>query len=1079
MMKKITPWLIALSLSVIQLQAQSYVWDNVAIGGGGYVAGLVIHPTEAGLMYMRTDIGGVFKWDNTDKRWRNLSGWIAPDEDNLFGTDGIALDKNNPDMIYALFGKYNLISPSGIYKSEDRGANWEKLYDTPCGGNQKYREVGEPIQVDPNNSEIIYCGTRTEGLLKSTNSGESWSPVTNVPWGYLGDASNYWEYDKGPIGIRSVAIDGSSTTGGKSKNIYIGVNGSGIYRSADGGNNFSYMSGSPADVMRISIAPGNILYVSTESGVKKYDGSWYSLPVPTDAYSTFNGISVDPHDPERLYVTTGAQLWWQRLYRSYDAGASWQVVYPFDGNVTVHDNTWHSGNLGYHQAGTAAVILDPHQEGRLYTTDWYQVWRSPDAWNTNINVYNDVQGHEEVVPLAICTPHEGVQLFSGHGDVVGFKHYDQATLPIKQLADKGECTGIDYCESNPAHMAIVTASDWYGKNTEIYTSSDYGDNFSPVNLPSGGLNGKIAIAANDPQKMVYVFGGSVPYYTNNGGTSWNVSSGAPSNALSTTYMYQYDDPLISDRTAANTFFLLDRQGGNLYKSTSGGASWYVQSSDLPASSNYANLAAAWGSNNNLMAVSMGTDGLWLSNNGGSNFSKNGYFSNARMVAIGLEKPGISTQTLYVFGVASGQWGVYRSNDFGLNWVRINDNNNYVGNSPTYMGADRQEYGRVYVGNNGSGLFYGAISGGTIPDPDPNPIPGENVVLVRAKMVSGSGGNIELQIDDTSVVTWTLTSNYVDYTYSTNASSGNVKVYFQDNVGDAQIDYITSNGATLEAEDQVVNTGVWQGSCGGTLNEKIHCPGYIDFGTVTFGSGGTPSPVGSSLVTNHEFDNGTTGWSTWGSGASLAAVSNAAMSGANAGKVTITSNPTNSWDIGLFTGGISLVNGTTYTISFAAKAVSNKSITLDIEDNGTWKTGFYPTITTTTANYSFDYTASSTSGSYGLKFLIGANNADFWIDNVKVAAKSGSRDISQSDVEKNDQIFDIYPNPSNGKISIDFHGDRIDHADIYDTAGKIVYTVDNITAGSEIDLSHLKSHIYFIKTSVRGEQIFKKIILIKE
>ena len=1089
-MKKLTLWLIALCLSVIQLQAQSYVWDNVAIGGGGYVTGLVIHPTEPGLRYMRTDIGGIFRWDNADDKWINLNGWISPDEDNLFGVDGIALDKNNPDVIFACLGKYapnNSAGDAGIYKSDDRGENWRRVHATPFGGNWNLRWVGEPIAVDPNNSRIVYCGTRRAGLLKSTDSGENFSGVSNVPYGYTGDPANPWPNanvsdgsTKNPVGIRSIVVDGSSTTGGRSAKVYVAVWGTGIYRSTDGGNNFSFLSGSPSDVMTLTLDSNGILYATTlDNNVKKFTGSWSNLNVPTDAWSRFNAISVDPFNPDRLYVSTMSQDPFQRLYRSYNGGTDWQIVYSYSGNVTVHDNTWHSGNLAYYQAATSSITFDPHNEGTMFTTDWYQVWRCPDAWNTNVNMYNDVEGHEEVVPLAICTPPVGVQLFSGHGDVVGFKHFNQNEIPSKQLVNKAECTSIDFCESSPSNMAIVTANDWYGGGTEIFTSNDSGDNFSSKTVPSGGLNGKIAIAANDPQKMVYVFGGSVPYYTNNGGTSWNVSSGAPSNALSTTYMYQYDDPLISDRTAANTFFLLDRQGGNLYKSTNGGANWFIQSTDLPASTNYSNLTAGWGGNNNLMAVSMGTDGLWLSNTGGSSFYKDNYFSNARMVAIGLEKPGTSTPAVYVFGIHDGQWGVYRSDDFGSNWVRINDNNNYVGNSPTYMGADRQEYGRVYVGNNGSGLFYGAISGGPTPDPDPDPISGDNIVLVRAKMVSGSGGNIELLIDDTSVANWALTSNYADYTYSTNASSGNVKVLFQDNVGDAQIDYIESNGVVLQSEDQVVNTGVWQGTCGGTLSERIDCPGHIDFGTVTFGSGGTQSPVGSSLVTNHEFDNGTTGWSTWGSGASLAVVSNAAMSGANAGKVTITSNPTNSWDIGLFTGGISLANGTTYTISFAAKAASNKSITLDIEDNGTWKTGFYPTITTTIANYSFEYTASSTSGSYGLKLLIGANNADFWIDNVKVAVKSGSRDISKTNVEKNAQTFDVYPNPSNGKISIDFHGDRIDHADIYDTAGKIVYTVDNITAGSEIDLSHLKSHIYFIKTSVGGEQIFKKIILIKE
>ena len=1188
-MKKITIWLIAICQSIIQLQAQSYVWDNVSIGGGGYVTGLVIHPTVPGLMYMRTDVGGVFRWDVTNDKWISLSGWISIDDNNLFGVDGIALDKNNPDVVFASLGKYALagsVQPAGIYKSTDKGANWTRVHDAQFGGNWAFRWVGEPMAVDPNNSNVVYCGTRLDGLLRSNSSGNSgtWNQVSSVPLGYTGDLVNPWTGSallgntSNPVGIRSVVIDGSSTTGGNSSNVYVAVYGTGIYRSSNGGSSFSLMAGSPDDAMSMAIAPGNILYVTTLKGVKKHDSGWSDLPVPTDVWESFSGISVDPFDPDRIYVATNNVSAWTRLYRSFNAGDSWQVVYSYAGNVTVHDNTWHSGNLSYFQAATASVVLDPHQEGRIYTTDWYQVWRCEDAWSANTNWYNDVEGHEEVVPLAICTPYTGVQLFSGHADVTGFKHPNQSVLPTKQLVtDKGECTSIDYCESNPLRMAIVTSDSWGGKNTKIFTSSDAGDNFNSVNVPAGSLNGKISIASNDPQKMVYVFGGSVPYYTTDGGTSWNASAGAPPNALSTTFIFQYDDPLISDRTAANTFYLLDRQGGRLYKSTNGGFSWFIHNSSLPTSSNYSNLAAGWGDDNNLIGVSMGTDGLWLSDSGGSTFVANSYFSNAKMFSFGKEKPDNNIPSIYVYGIHDSQWGVYRSDDYGVNWLRINDDDNYVGNSPTYMKGDRQEYGRIYIGTNGSGLFYGAISG----SPPPS---GSNSIIVRAKMVSGSGGKIELKINDNTVGTYTLTASYVDYVYNNAPNGANVKVYFQDNSGDAVIDYIRINGTILESEDQTTNTGVWQGgSCGGSLSDKMHCAGYIDYGNIdnggnsiivrakmVSGSGGkielkindntvstytlTASNVdyvyngastggnvkvyfqdntgdavvdyisingtilqsedqttntgvwqggscggtlserihcagyidygnigggSTSLVTNHEFDNGTTGWSVWGSGASLAVVSDAAMSGANAGKVSITSNPTNSLDIGLFTGGISLVNGTTYTISFVAKAVSNKPIKLDVEDNGVWKAGFYPTITTTTATYSFDYTASSTSGLYALKFLIGANNADFWIDNMLIEVKKGSRNslITHNEIQLN--AFTIYPNPSNGKISIDFNGNRIDHAKIYDTTGKIVYTFDDITAGSEIDLSHLKSHIYFIKTSVGGEQIFKKIILIKE
>ncbi|PWJ34970.1 carbohydrate-binding protein [Sediminitomix flava] len=800
MKQKLVSICIALWFSTFSLFAQeeTYTWDNVIVGGGGYVTGIVIHPTEVGLMYMRTDIGGIFRWEESDNRWVPLFGWVSPDEDNLYGVDGIALDQNNPDIIYATLGKYPT-DAGGIYKSYDRGIHWEKLREDTFASNMKYREVGENIAVDPNNSNVVYCGTRINGLIRSTNAGSNWSTISSVPTGYVGDPSNYWDFDNNPIGIRSIVIDPSSTISGRSRNIYAAVWSDGVYHSNNGGDSFYKMAGSPSNVIRVENAPGNIVYATTEDGIYKYNGSWQKLAVNPTGYTMFNGIDVDPNNSNNLIASTGTQLWWQKQYISSDAGVSWKELDAFNGTMTVHDATWHSIDLGFYQAATAAIIFDPHKSGRVYSTDWYQVWRTENIWETPSHWYNDVKGHEEIVVLALCTPHEGVALFSGQGDVVGFRHDNQNELPTKRLTDKAECTGIDYCETNPAHFALVSASDWYGANTEIFTSNDYGDNFTAVNVPNGALNGKIAMASNDPNKLVYVFGNSQPYYSTDGGNSWQLSSGGPSTALTTTYMYQYDDPLVSDRTEPNTFYLLDRPNGTLYKSTNGGQSWFVHhNSDLPSSSNYGNLGIGWGDDNNLMGVSLWTDGLWLSNNAGTSFFKINYFSNARMFSFGKAKDGNNIPSIYVYGIHNGQWGVYRSDDFGTNWQRINDDLSYVGNSPTMMKADRQTFGKVYVGTNGSGLFYGEISGSG-PDPvgqqpyDGYPIPIPGKVEAEKYDLGGSGeayndsdsGNNggAFRTDDVDIenssqggynIGWTSAGEWLEYTVNV-STAGNYQL----------------------------------------------------------------------------------------------------------------------------------------------------------------------------------------------------------------------------------------------------------------------------------------------------------------
>ena len=48
----------------VQPAAAAYTWDNVAIGGG-FVSAVIPSKTQ-GIVYARTDVGGAYRWDNTN-----------------------------------------------------------------------------------------------------------------------------------------------------------------------------------------------------------------------------------------------------------------------------------------------------------------------------------------------------------------------------------------------------------------------------------------------------------------------------------------------------------------------------------------------------------------------------------------------------------------------------------------------------------------------------------------------------------------------------------------------------------------------------------------------------------------------------------------------------------------------------------------------------------------------------------------------------------------------------------------------------------------------------------------------------
>lgn len=108
--------------------------------------------------------------------------------------------------------------------------------------------------------------------------------------------------------------------------------------------------------------------------------------------------------------------------------------------------------------------------------------------------------------------------------------------------------------------------------------------------------------------------------------------------------------------------------------------------------------------------------------------------------------------------------------------------------------------------------------------------GDYTITVRALGTDGSE-NIELAVGGTPIGSWVLSTSMQNYNATTDLS-GNITVEFTNDDGtvrDVQIDYISVNGSIWQAEDQSVNTGVWQdGSCGGSNSEWLHCGGYIGF-----------------------------------------------------------------------------------------------------------------------------------------------------------------------------------------------------------------------------------------------------------
>jgi len=90
------------------------------------------------------------------------------------------------------------------------------------------------------------------------------------------------------------------------------------------------------------------------------------------------------------------------------------------------------------------------------------------------------------------------------------------------------------------------------------------------------------------------------------------------------------------------------------------------------------------------------------------------------VAFGKAAPGSTYPAVFLVGTVGGVTGVFRSDNAGGAWVRINDDAHQYGNAGDALAGDPRVYGRVYLGTNGRGILYADRQTGTVTPPPSTP-----------------------------------------------------------------------------------------------------------------------------------------------------------------------------------------------------------------------------------------------------------------------------------------------------------------------------------------------------------------------
>jgi len=494
-------------------------WRCIGPFRGGRTVAISGVPHQPNVFYMAAVNGGVWKTTDFGNTWNPIF------DDQPTGSVGaLAVAPSDPNVIYVGSGeglqRPDLATGDGIYKSTDAGKTWTHM--------QNLRDAQQitAILVDPQDPNRLFVAAEghpygpneERGVFRSTDGGHTFAKVLykdeNTGAADLAfDPSNaqtiyavLWAARVAPWEIRS----------GES---FIGA-GSGLFKSTDGGNIWRPLT--------------------------------KGLPTADDGLSRI-GIAVAQSQPNRVYATVEAKKNGAGVYRSDDAGESWNLVNS-------------DRRIGGRGPGAMGIAVAPDNPDIIYVANT-TTWKSKDGGKTFVG-FKGAPGGDDYQRIWISSEYPQIIALSS----------DQGTV----ISVNGGATWSTWYNQPTAQFYHVTTDNrfpyWvYGSQQEsgsvaTMSRSDYGEiTFRDWRLPGIFEYGYIAVDPLDPNIL---YGDWLTRTRQDIGEYAKIT---PEPIRRGEYRYARTLPVVFSPLEPHTLYFA---ANVLFKTTDAGNSWQVISPDL-------------------------------------------------------------------------------------------------------------------------------------------------------------------------------------------------------------------------------------------------------------------------------------------------------------------------------------------------------------------------------------------------------------------------------------------------------------------------------------------------------------------